>query len=632
MVIKLPNIPFLKKNKQSEESFEESIQGYNDHLLTALSPDYIEEADNYMKLGSNYARTLMLLDYEPILRQQTIQQLSEISENISFTYYVEELNTADVKNKLSKSIKQNRIKLGSKHSDESLKAESEAQIESATTLLRNMAMASDTIFMYHTLIHIVAASLDELNNLTTFIKSRTGAIGTAHSPTYKAFDAFKSFLPLGTNHVNDLTYRMMNSEGASYFFPFHENEMFSDKGIIKGRNAKTSNIVINDDEELLNKHEFVIGISGSGKSTYLFQDMMRKYMLGTRIIVIDPKGEFGRIFKMMDGEWVLFKMKDGNRINPFDLPKFTINISSDDPDDDVSIGNLLLDKVTQLLTMFKLMFPAMNDLQEDILAKLIIETYKQKGITDETDTSSLGSEDFPTLSDLYNTLEAFKDEDEDTYLKIRDFQTSLETFTTGLYGNLLNGHTNVNTTSQLISYDLKDFNNNERVQRILYYNLLSHNTYEILNSDVSSTQFYIDEAHLIADPKVPLAMQYVHFMMKVLRSFNCGVTPATQSIKDFMSAKDEKRNYGEAVVTQAVQRLYLPLSESEVNYLEKELAHVFSEEERSTLILKEGSKKKQAGKGIFFSGSKKIKLEVQLTEMEKQLWFEKKHINDIKIY
>ncbi len=629
MKIRIPNLPFFKK--KGENNFEESLDGYNESVLTALAPDYIGEEETYTRLGSNYSRTLLVLDYEPIIKQDRVQELNDISENISFTYFIEEFNTGEVKSQLSKSIKQNRMKKNSKYVDPSTEVDADAQIESATAILRNLALASDKVFFYHTLIHIVASSLEELNNLTTTAKSKFGAIGTASSPSIRSLDAFKSFLPLAKNHVSELTYRMINSEAASYFFPFHENEMFAQKGIIKGRNAKTGNIVIVDDTELLNMHEFVIGISGSGKSTYIFQDMMKKYQLGRRIIVIDPKGEFGSIFKMLGGEWVKFKLKGGNKINPFDLPKLKVNITDED-DNELSSGNVLLDKITQLLTMFRLMYPVMNDLQEDILSKEVIKTYKRKNITVDTIPDTLTNESYPIMDDFVQTLNKLKEEDPEIYAKIHDFHTTLGVYSgDGMYADLFNGHTNVNTTSDLISYDLKDFTNNEKVQRILYYNLLSHNTYEILNSDVQSTQFYIDEAHLIADPKVPLAMQYVHFMMKVLRSFNTGVTPATQSIKDFMSAKDDKRNYGEAVVTQAVQRLYLPMTESEVNYLEKELAHVFSEEERSTLILKEGDKKKQAGKGILFSGSKKIKLEVQLTDMEKQLWFDRKKLEDIKI-
>lgn len=614
--------------KKKDSVFEESFQGYNEHVLTALSPDHIHEGENYVKTGSNYTRTLLVLDYEPVIHQNRVQQLNEMSENISFTYYVQEYNTQEVKSQLSKSIKQNRMKVNARYTDEAQKAEAEAQMDSATSILQSLAMGSDKIFLFHTLVHVVASSLDDLNNLTTFVKSRIGAIGTTQSPSVRSLDAFHSFLPLGKNRVEELTYRMMNSEGISYFFPFHENEMFTQKGIIKGRNTSTGNVVIVNDLDLLNLHEFIIGISGSGKSTYIFQDMMKKWILGRRIIVIDPKGEFGKIFKELGGEWVKFKLKGGNRINPFDLPKSNVEMSEEV---EKETGNVLLSKVTQLLTMFKLMFPTMTDLQEDIISKIIIETYKDKKITDETDPSSLKAEDYPTMEDFYNMVGSFEKKNFDQYDKIRDFHTTLEVYTFGIYSNLFNGHTNVNVSSDLISYDIKDFTDNEKVQRIIYYNLLSHNTYEILNGDGKMTQFYIDEAHLIADPKVPLAMQYVHFMMKVLRSFNCGVSPATQSIKDFLSAKDEKKNYGEAVITQAVQRLYLPMTESEVNFLEKELAHVFSEEERTTLVMRDGDKKEQAGKGIFFSGSKKIKIEVHLTDMEKDLWFKKKSLNEIRI-
>lgn len=78
----------------------------------------------------------------------------------------------------------------------------------------------------------------------------------------------------------------------------------------------------------------------------------------------------------------------------------------------------------------------------------------------------------------------------------------------------------------------------------------------ILNGNGKSTQVYVDEAHYLADPKVPVAMENLFIMMKVFRSLNCGVTSATQSIQDFFSARDEMRNYGEAVIDQSVQRLF----------------------------------------------------------------------------
>lgn len=618
-------IPKIFGSKKEKNNFAHTVGNPNEQLLTAIAPSHIVEMENGVKLGSNYTRTLLVLDYETIIHQQRIQELNELSENVSFTYYIKEFNSSEVKEQLSKSVKQNKMKAKSPHADAYTVADAEAQIDSAIQMLRDIATANDKIYLFHTYIHLSCTSLEELNNLTTLIKSRMGAIGTAHSPSIRALDAFRAFLPLASNTLPEMTYRMMNSEAVSYFFPFHENEMFSETGIVKGKNMTTGNVVIVDDEKLLNKHEFVIGISGSGKSTYLFADMKRKWQFGRRIIVIDPKGEFGSKFKNLGGEWVKFKLRGGNRINPFDLPKITSST------EELDAGSVLLVKITQLLTMFRLMYPSMTDLEEDIISKIVIEVYKDKGIDYDTDTTKIGAKDVPIMEDLYRKLNEYKEKDKELYSEIRNFHTTLETYTYGLYSNLFNGYTNVNISNDLISYDIFDLNNNEKVQRIIYYNLLSHTTYELLKGDKRATQVYIDEAHVIADPKVPLAMQYVYFMMKVLRSFNVGITPATQSIKDFMSAKDEKRNYGEAVISQSVQRLYLPMTQEEVNYLEKELSHEFSEQEKTTLIVREGDKDKQAGKGILFSGSKKIKLEVQLTSLEKQLWFENKKIEDITI-
>jgi len=68
--------------------------------------------------------------------------------------------------------------------------------------------------------------------------------------------------------------------------------------------------------------------------------------------------------------------------------------------------------------------------------------------------------------------------------------------------------------------------------------------------------------------------------------------------------------------------------EEEIKYLEEELGNSFSQEERSVLILKEGSQKEQAGKGIFYTGSKKIKLKVQMNDLIKHIWEERKSIDD----
>jgi len=618
---------WLQPKQPDETTFEDTVSGMNETLLTAIAPDNLTEYDSSVRVGANYTRTLLIVDYDPIQDQNKIQQVTEIPENVSLVHYLQEYNMGEVRTQLVKSIKQNRMKMNTRFADEQTIIESEGQIESASEMLRNLSYRNDKIYLFHTLIHLVASSQEELDQLTTTVKSKFSKIGIIHNPTDRAVDAFRSFLPLNDNKVDELTYKMTNSEAISYFFPFHENEMFSETGLIKGRNMTTGNVVIVDDTNLLNRHEFVIGISGIGKSTYLFANMTNKHMLGRKIITVDPKGEFGRNYSDLGGAWVKFQLKGGNRINPMDLPKISEKIQMEETE----LGNILLTKISNLLVMFQLMYNSMSDLQEDILSRYIQKVYEEKGIDETTDVNQLTADDYPILEDLYELIARDKQNDPPLYERIRDFHTTLETYVYGIYSELFNGATNVNIDNELVCYDLKEMSNNEKIQRILFYNILSHTTYEIMSGDRQPSEIFIDEAHVIADPKVPKAMEFIYFMMKVLRSFNCGITTASQSVEDFLSARDENRNYGKAIITQSVQRLYLPMSEEELKYLEEELGNQFSKEERSTLILKDGKKKEQAGKGIFYTGSKKIKLEVQLNEVTEKLWFDQKSINELTI-
>lgn len=624
-----------KKNHKEQEEFASSIHEYDGNLLSALSPDYIEEKENYVQLGANFTRTLMLMDFNTIISQEDVQEWSEISDNVSITYHIEKVSSTEVRQNLSKAIKQARLKQVDERLDDASKIEAEVQMNDASRVIRELSSGSEMMFNLHVLFHLNAPNLKELDRLTQKIKSLIGGTATAYAPNVRALDAFQSFLPIGELKVSELTSRLVNSEALSFFFPFHENEMFQESGMFFGINEKTKNIVLVDPEQLLNKHKFYIGVSGVGKSTSLFADMMKEYMMGTKIQVNDPKGEFGSVFETLGGQWVRFSMQDGgSRINPFDLPKQAYGDLIDDEatsSQSNSAINPIYDKIPQLLVMFKLMYPELQAIEESVLSGMIQEAYKEKGITRDSDFSRLTSSDYPTFTDFGSVLERTKRENPDIYAHIQTFHHAIEVFISGIYSNVFNGHTNVNIHSNLVAYDSLVFQQNETVQRILYYNIMSHITYQAINGDKSPMRVVFDEAHVIADPKIPIAMQQLYYMMKVLRSFNVGVSCATQSIKDFFSAKDDKRNYGEAVINQAVQRMYLPMMEIEISFLENELSHRFSEKEKSILTVREADKRSQAGKGILFIGSKKIHTAVKLTPMEADLWFKRKKLDDIVV-
>ncbi|MGM1023754.1 MAG: VirB4 family type IV secretion system protein [Bacillota bacterium] len=613
------------KSKKKMNTLESSYDGFNDNILNILSPDSIQEEETYVRSGANFTRTLVAVEYTAVLNQEHIQNLNDLSENISVIQFLSEYDTHEVRKQLSESIKQNNQKVNSKYVNESSKSDAEAEVDSAKMTLHQLAYKNERMYMFQMLIHIVASDRVQLESLTQQVKSVVGPFAKTVIPMTKLKDAFDSFLPLGKNKVYDLTYRPMNAEAASFFFPFHENEIFHADGIIKGRNISTGNVVIVDDKILHNRHEFIIGMSGVGKSTYLFAKMMRKWFKGkgSRIRVIDPKGEYGKIFKSLGGEWVKFSFNNGSIINPFDIPNISKEAREVMEKEGISEGNPLLNKISVLLVMFRLMHPAIDDLQEDVLSKYLIELYAKFGINENTDVSKLANTDFPIMRDFYDFLTEKKAAEPEEFKVITNFYTALYSYALGLFAKILNGHTNVDLDNSLCDFDILELQQKPKLQRVIYFLLLSHIQYQIINGDGTDTEFVIDEAHVIADPKVPLAMEQLFFAMKVLRSFACGVTPASQSIKDFLSATDGIRNYGESVINQATQRLYLPMADVEVTYLEQNLNMKFSEEEKTAITVLDGRKDKEAGKGIFFIGTKKIKMQVVLTDMEKQLWIDR---------
>lgn len=616
----------LKKKKEEENDFTQFLD-LDNGLLNNITPYHIVEEEDYVKLGSNYTRTLVVMSFQTVLNREAIQQLQEMNKNVSISTHYERTDREFIRSQMSKAIKQNRNRQIDNNVDDATKVEADLQSKDATRVIQEMATGNESMFFLHLYIHIVAKNLDELDKLTQSVKSIVGATGTAYEASKKALSAFEAFLPLNSNDkVSNLSSRLVNSEAASYMFPLHENEMFDEEGSFVGVNAKTKNVILVNRHKLLNKHKFYIGMSGLGKSSALFKDAVNEWREGAKVFAVDPKGEFGVPFANLGGTHIKFDQTGKNVINIFDLPKRDLI----DADEDLTV-NPIHNKIPTILVLFQLMYKKMNDIQYNLLSDVLINTYAAKGLSEQSDFSSLKAEDMPTLTDFDNELEKLKAEPE-KYKHLEEFRLSISAYVNGIYSKLLNGITNVDVNNDLVAYDTKYFSNNEQIQSIIYYIIMDNMmNIGINNVDGDELRFIFDECHVIADPKMPLAMRQLYFMLKVLRSFNVGISSATQSISDFLSAKDGTRNYGEAVITQSVQKLFLPVDITEIKLLEKELGYEFSKRERSILTVKDGDKKKQAGKGILFVGNKKIQCNVVLNDLEAQIWFERKKIEDIAV-
>lgn len=553
--------------------------------------------------------------------------------------FYSEIDNSKIEKELSKSISENTSKVNSETNKAHIKAKAQAEIDSANKLLEQLAHKETKMFDLQVLLGITASSEKELESLSGQIHTKFSSLGRVTYPRLRSKEAFDSNLPFANNKISELSTNTISSNALSYFFPFHENEIIHEDGIIEGKNRTTGNIIKVNPQNLLNKHMFAVGISGSGKSTFLFTDMMRKKTLGDDILVIDPKGEFGEPFEVAGGKWFKFSnSKGGNMLNMFDVPAQSIKV--DESGNYKEKINPLRDHISSLMVTANLMYQNLSLDASNELSEVFIELYNDFNMNindDSLDYSKIKATEFPILEDLANLIDSFAREklkngnpnpkyDKQRYDRLANFRKGIEKCVSGLYAHVLNGHTNIDVTNKgLVAFDVSEVTEIKDLNRVVYYNVLTYIKKLILNGNGKSTQVYVDEAHYLADPKVPVAMENLFIMMKVFRSLNCGVTSATQSIQDFFSAKDDMRNYGEAVIDQSVQRLYLPMQEKEVDEVNERLNLRLSEEDKDFLKVRSGEKTEDTGKGFFYVGSKKVKIEVILTGLEKKVWVDKNY-------
>ena len=119
----------------------------------------------------------------------------------------------------------------------------------------------------------------------------------------------------------------------------------------------------------------VLGKSGSGKSYMIKLEIMRQFMLGAEIIVIDPEGEYETLTPALGGEVVEFSSSSNIKINPFDLA------------DVYEEGeNQLGVKIMSLHGLLKIITGELDAEHDAILDRALIETYRSKGITTDPET------------------------------------------------------------------------------------------------------------------------------------------------------------------------------------------------------------------------------------------------------
>ena len=362
----------------------------------------------------------------------------------------------------------------------------------------------------------------------------------------------------------------INSGSLAAVFPFVRNSVLDENGIMLGENMDNrSPFFLNiwkRGNMYQNSNAMIIGQSGAGKSFFLKSLITNEWSNGTRILVLDPEDEYITLTRNLMGNIIdVGRAKEG-RINPFHIYKI---LTEDGCPAEPSVT--FNTHLKMLESFFKIVLVGASSDIIELINNLAVETYRRKGITEETDFETLSANDFPVFTDLLETLKSERDKNGKDGFSHRDYRTAelyLQKFVTGRYSDIWNSPSTLAVDADIINFSFQSlFANKNNVvanaQMLLVFRFIEQ---EIINAREANkygknlkTMIIVDEAHLYLDAKYPIALDFFYSMSKRIRKYNGSFIPATQNIADW-NANEELRSKTSAILKNSQYMFIFKLS------------------------------------------------------------------------
>ncbi len=350
----------------------------------------------------------------------------------------------------------------------------------------------------------------------------------------------------------------------------------------------------------------ILGTTGSGKSTAA-KLLLRTYIRnGYKAVVIDPEGELEEMVEKMQGDFIdLGKGGQFGMINPLE-----VILEADEEELRQGLGYTVLTKTLQFLKAFmKYYDPSITEDVLTMFSEMAQLTYQRFGISFETDFSNLSSEQYPTFSDLYETLirriEAYGDQ----MTHERDIMEKLELKVRPLVKELkfyFDGHTTIRPMTKFIVFNIRDLMNADtNIRNALFFNILKYAWSHCLDRSIN-TVMMVDEAHILLSGNNIIGADFLAQIQRRARKYNSGTLLITQQPSDF--ANPEVITQGKAIFDNASYYLVMGLKKQGA----EDLAQLIDLNEQE----KDSIKKYNQGEALFVCGNRRMRIDVTVTEAE----------------
>ena len=485
-----------------------------------ICPDTFEFESDCFRMGDRYGRVIFLREYAAYIKDSMVAELCELNRNMMLSVDIIPVPTdeavREVENRLlgvetnitnwqRKQNQNNNFSAVIPYDLEQQRKESKEFLDDLTT--RDQRMMFAVLTMVHT-----ADTKEQLDNDTeALLTTARKHLCQFAVLKYQQMDGLNTALPFGVRKIDAL--RTLTTESLAVFIPFRVQEIYHENGVYYGQNVISKNMIIANRRQLLNGNSFILGVSGAGKSFTAKEEMTNIILTDPNadIIIIDPEREYSPLVKAMQGEVIHISATSENHINAMDM-------NSDYGDG----ANPVILKSEFILSLCEQLIGGTNlgAKQKSIIDRCTASVYRyyQQG-------NYMGTP--PTLQDFREEL--LKQNEPEA----QEIALAIELFTDGSL-NTFAKHTNVDTHSRLICYDILDLG--KQLQPIGMLVVLDSILNRITQNRAKgrNTFIFIDEIYLLFQHEY--SANFLFTLWKRVRKYGAYCTGITQNVDDLLQS------------------------------------------------------------------------------------------------
>ncbi|MDO8639887.1 MAG: DUF87 domain-containing protein [bacterium] len=572
---------FNSKNKQTTHAGLSAIEKGMTSLTDLLAPSSIEVDFKFIRVGEKFLRTFFVVGYPRFVSPGWLEPLIDFDHQLDISMFVYPTSAPDVLSDLKRKIAEMEATLSSEvEAGQMLDPKISAALEDALSLQEELAKGVERFFQFGLYITLSAQNPAELDEVSKrLLSTLSGVLLLAKTATLQMEEGFKTTLPYGQDRL--YITRNMDTSSLASTFPFTSATLTQEKGVMYGINEQNGSLIVFDRFSLENANEVILGKSGSGKSYLLKLELMRQFVFGTEIIVVDPEGEYEKLATTLGGENLSFTQSSPVKINPFDLSGL-----HEEGENELGL------KILSLHALLRLIMGNLSPAQDAMLDRALVETYKQKGITADPSTQKLEP---PLMEDLYKTFLGTEDP------VAKELAFHLEKFIKGSLSGIFNQQSNFDIKNPFTVFSIKSL---EEELRPIAMHIILDFVWTKVRKTLKKRILVLDEAWYMM--KYEDSASFVYGIAKRARKYYLGLTTATQDVEDFM-----KTDYGKAILSNSSIQILLKQGASEVDIIAK--TFYLSEGEKELLLSAD------VGEGLFFAGQNHVAIKSLAAPFENEI-------------